>query len=551
MFSSWLGANMANYYWKDGADDDFLNSDAWLPSGVPQEYDYAYVAVAGTYTVTVSPGESAFVGGLTISNADATLAINGGGLYMDDGLITMGSVVLDNGPYHGAALGARAMEIAGSLSVDAYDGSGGAGVGALFEITLGGALVVGNADLSADTTVSGGGVTGASGIFVTGSMQAGGPQATVYYGGSLSSVDDAVVLTGNAVLYGLDLARIGPTGVILLNGAATISGSAGLNQGTVTVENGASFGSIAGNTGLISVDNGGVCGFDGANDGVISVVNDASDAIVDSTLQLNLTNNGEFYVNNDSPEYLGLNFYALNNQGSFLLDNTAANTAAETYATIGSLQNSGVFQIGGGYAKDTVRVTGAATADHDVMQIGANASLAASLVMTGTADLDVTGGAVSGAVVAEGSTVALVQSGTFDAVSTTLLDGGTEIVSSGLVQGPSIAVGNLLLGQGATLSSPVSFTPSGGSIALFRSSLSSLQVDGLSPLAQVDVFDVPYALGAPAPILVNDAQQHNVLQFSDAQYNLVDLQLDPTANYAGVKFIVQPYLNGVAISEAG
>ncbi len=557
---------MTNYYWKDGADDDFLNSDAWLPSGVPQEFDSAYVAIAGTYTVTVSAGESAEVGDLTISNADATLAINGGELYVDDGLNTAGSIVLDNGPYQGASLLAYGLTCAGSLDVDAYDGSGGARIYVVESVTLGGPLVVGNADLSADTqVVDAGYFFGDCDISVTGAMQPGGAEASVSFQYSTLPpvLDDTISVTGDAELQGVNIASIGPTGVISVDGAeAEILGAItpDLNQGSILADNGAKL-ALSGNldnTGLISADNGGMISFGSVvNSGTISLLDDSEDVGSDGGLLFfgDLTNNGGIYVNNDGADASVGDvefdvFGAFDNQGSFILDANVTNPAAATYARFGSLQNSGLFEIGGGLAHDSVLVSGTATADHDVMQIGANASLTASLVMTGTADLDVAGGAVSGAVVAEDSSVALVQAGTFSDVSTTLISGGTEIISSGVVEGPSIAAGNLYLGQGATLSSPVSFTPSGGSIALFRSSLSSLQVDGLSPLAQVDVFDVPYALGAPAPILVNDAQQHNVLQFSDAQYNLVDLQLDPTANYAGVKFIVQPYLNGVAISES-
>ena len=560
---------MANFYWKEALDDDFMNSGAWLPAGVPMQFDSAYIAVAGTYTVSVGAGEAASVANLTVSDAGATLAVNAGGqLYVDDDLQTAGSIVLDNGLYRGASLLAHNLTCAGSLTVDAFDGSGGGYVYVDDQITLGGGLVVGNADLSANTVVSGGGVEGGGslygvdGISVTGSAEAGGPQAMVsfyirgfYDGITLSSDDDIVSVRGNAEIGGLSLSSIGLRGQVLVDGVgATILGGINptLNRGVIKVGDGAqlTMGDFE-NAGLISVTNGANLLLGSVvNSGTIFMENDSNVLSPDSRLSLiNLTNSGQIDIGNNAGNLEFDVVSAFDNQGSFTLDDQSGDSGASTLVTFGSFQNSGRFQIGGGATVDTVRVNGDASANHNVMQVNANATLNASLVMSGTTILDVAGGAVAGAVVAQDSAAALVQAGTFNNVSTSLISGGEEIVSSGAVEGPSIAGGNLYLGEGVTLTSPVSFTPSGGSVSLFRSSLASLQVDGLSPQAQVDVFGVPYALGSPPPTLENNAHQHNVLQFTDAHGGLVDLQLDPAANYAGVKFIVQPFLDGVAISS--
>ncbi len=548
---------MTDFNWNSGVDDDFLTATAWNPQGVPQRLDAAFINVAGTYTVTVSAGEAAWVNSLSIGDANATLALNGGELTVDDELSSMGAITLDNGAsFSGAFLTASSIQISGSMTIDAFDGSGGAYLGDFGALASSGPIVVGNADLSASTNMIVNMLSNQCDISVTGSTQSGAAaKATVLFHAytGAAKLDDMISVTGNAELNGVKITSIGVTGALSLSGsAASFDGTSSasnplaltLNQGTITVDEGAQLNIAAGfaNSGLISE----ISDADAASGGALNFQGDA-------------TNSGRIVVNNDAVapgnnpilDVVG-NFF---NGGLVNIDASVVNSAASTTITFNALQDTGLFSIGGGAGTTTVDVTGAATVSQHgalVVFVGSTFS-AASLEATNQGTVNVEGGVISAPITVDNGSLLLVnQQGGVDFSSAVTLDsGGREIVDSGsTIAGPTISGGELDLDDGVTLLSPVMFDAAGGKLGIFGATPpTSLQVDGFNLQTQIDLFNV---VTNSQPVLLNNSTQHNVLQITATDNSLFDIQLDPSADYSHVRFVAQTDAggSGTLITEA-
>jgi hypothetical protein len=542
---------MTDYYWNSGVDDDFLTPTAWNPQGVPQKQDAAFVNVAGTYNVTVNASEVAWVNGLSIDDANATLALNGGQLTVDDTLTSAGAITMDNGAtYSGAYLTAAAIQNTGSMNIDTFDGSGGAYLGDFGDLSSSGPIVVGNADLSASTNVVVNTLNSQSDISVTGATQSGAAaKATVWFHAynAAAKLDDALSVSGNAALDGVAITSIGATGSLSLSGsAASFDGATSashplaltLNQGAINLDEGAQLNIAA--------------GF--ANSGLITVA--SADSGSELTIGGDATNSGRIIVNSNAagsnPNLdIGGN---LINSGLLNIGASVVNSAASTAMTINTLQDTGLFSIGGGAGTTSVEVAGTATvSQHGAIIVFTGSTFSASsLDATNQGTINVEGGVVSAPITVDNGSLLLVnqQNGVDFAAAATLDDGGREIVDGGsTVAGATISGGELDLDDDVTMLSAVTFDAAGGKLGLYGATpQTNLQVDGVNLLSKIDLYNV---VTASQPILLNNSTQHNVLQITETNSALFDIQLDPNADYSRVQFTAQtdPGGSGTLISE--
>ena len=103
-------ADNTNYDWTAAANGNWNDSSKWTPTGIPDSLsDNATIAVAGTYTVTLSDNRS--INNLTLNNANATLsqsqaktltvggtiALTAGNYIINDGTISGGSITSAGG----------------------------------------------------------------------------------------------------------------------------------------------------------------------------------------------------------------------------------------------------------------------------------------------------------------------------------------------------------------------------------------------------------------------------------------------------------------------
>jgi hypothetical protein len=117
-----------DFVWNTASNGNWNVGGNWNPTGPPTGTDNATIAVAGTYTVTLS--DNLAITNLTLNNATATLNQTGGtltvngmitltaGLYsLGNGVISGGSIVSGGGTLQGTTLGSRLNNVTVGIGV--------------------------------------------------------------------------------------------------------------------------------------------------------------------------------------------------------------------------------------------------------------------------------------------------------------------------------------------------------------------------------------------------------------------------------------------------
>lgn len=227
---------MTEYSWKSGIDGDWSQAADWTPGTVPNAATAdATISAAGSFTVTISAGESFSADSVTLASADATLDVDG---YL--GLAgTADQLVLAAGELEIGSGGTIAGGTIDAIGADVSLPSGGALFGAVVDLagdTWIGDLDIGNSNTNyLEVDVQGGlAVENASG----------GP-GTINITGRYNGLD----VTDNETLdnLGINLGGAGANydnldagSTLVLGNSVTVNGIYGNNQlsGNVLVNDG-------------------------------------------------------------------------------------------------------------------------------------------------------------------------------------------------------------------------------------------------------------------------------------------------------------------------
>ena len=181
----------SRFAWRAATSGDFDNPARWSPAAVPGNADIAVLGKSGAYTVTSS--NDRFLSRLTISNAEAVLAI-AAGTFSTEQLINAGSVNVGDGTADAAIALEGSAENSGTITL-----AGESGAAATLDVGAFG------------LTLSGGGTValgGASGGVVTG------------FGGLLRNLDNTISGSG----------QLGDASIQLVNSAKGVIAAQGLLQ---------------------------------------------------------------------------------------------------------------------------------------------------------------------------------------------------------------------------------------------------------------------------------------------------------------------------------
>ena len=223
--------------------------------------------------------------------------------------------------------------------------------------------------------------------------------------------------------------------------------------------------------------------------------------------------------------YIGVGNGSLTIMGT--LDNTGSSfyegTTVEGHISLGGLVTSDYFALGAGAAAS---IAGSASASgySASVSLDQGASLSATaLTLADGATLDVTAATIAAPVT--------IGSGSSEAV-----EKGVSSQAGTLLQG-----GRLEIQDGASLgSAPIVFGGYQGVLQIDSTTvMPSNEIDGFSHYGKIALWNVNYDASAPAPVLVNSATEHNVLEVTE-NGTVYRLQLDPNHDYGGVPFEVVP-----------
>jgi hypothetical protein len=238
--------------WKTGASGNFTSGAKWSLGSAPTSSQEASIAVAGTYTVSVTNGTSAMVAALSISDKTATLLVMSGGTFSavsgtgvdanlgtiavnSGGTLDIGGAVNNSGTIE--ALGNNASALLNSTTVD--NASNGvilaSGAGAQVDLdnaTISGGTLKTSASGAAIETVSVSadniaGVTIAGGAVVETTAGA----TLTLSGGTIGSGAMVEVLSGGTVIVSGTVAN---SGMLFASGANGILDIAGVVNGGIT-----------------------------------------------------------------------------------------------------------------------------------------------------------------------------------------------------------------------------------------------------------------------------------------------------------------------------
>src|ERR1700722_3667858 len=140
---------MAGFFWIAG-DGTWSTAANWTANAVPGSSDDAFISAPGGYTVSITSPIS--VGSVTISDAQAVLAINDPGVTQS---VTGG------------------FSNAGTVAVDNAGGNGGSNLSIGGTLTNSNFLVIGNSGLSASTTVTANALSNIGRIDINGNVTPG------------------------------------------------------------------------------------------------------------------------------------------------------------------------------------------------------------------------------------------------------------------------------------------------------------------------------------------------------------------------------------------
>ncbi len=387
--------------WKNPVDGNWTTASDWDTGVVPGGRIQANLDGSTSYVVSITSAIT--IGSVFLNDAQATLAID-----------ASGQTVKAKGD----------LEITGTLTIDAADGSGGTTLINKATMGIDGTLQIGNQHLAAPTLVNVGILLAPGTVELMGGTAFNGPLAklNVYNDSAPITLSGHISLSGNALLEFVDgqVHTIGTGAFLSLDGTQSriaIQGAAGGNSaltnltdvlGTLDLANGAS---IVMNT---------VSNF--SNDGVLNVDSSA-------------TQGGSHQVVGET----------LINTGSLSLGNTALGSSDSIQAIGLDNTHTGTIELHGASAlsEAILRIAGPA-ANRGTIDIGAYAQLAKVTSFTqfsgetiangtlSTKTIDLTGGTLDG---------------TGDVTGKTTIDGG--VIAGGSVAGN--AVGTLTLHSSLTI----------------------------------------------------------------------------------------------------
>jgi hypothetical protein len=237
------------FTWTTAISGDWGTGADWTPAGPPDAATAnAVIDAIGSYTVTISSGESFVANALTLAAAGATLSAAGTltlNVIINDGLIDIvgGTVDSSQGTLNNAgviSIGSNGTRD-GELMLNAIATNGGS-----ISIAAGGTLdLLGARTLSGDTVAGLGSVTSTGGLLlVSGLLDLGGGTLDVAATGPLSEFEVAGQLANGTVDAN--------AGAILLENGAILNGVTW--QGTLTIFASESVAGVAGGNGINVVD---------------------------------------------------------------------------------------------------------------------------------------------------------------------------------------------------------------------------------------------------------------------------------------------------------
>jgi hypothetical protein len=238
--------------WKTGAGGNFSSAAKWTLGSTPTSSQEASLAVAGTYTVSVTSGASATVAALSIADKTATLLVMSGGTFSatsgtgvdanlgtiavnSGGTLDIGGTVNNSGTIE--ALGGNASALLNSTTVD--DVSSGvilaSGAGAQVDLdnaTISGGTLKTSASGAAIETVSGG-VNSIAGVAIAGGavVEATSGSTLTLSGGTIGSGALVEVLSSGTVVVSGTVAN---SGTLFASGAGSLLDIAGVVNGGIT-----------------------------------------------------------------------------------------------------------------------------------------------------------------------------------------------------------------------------------------------------------------------------------------------------------------------------
>lgn len=378
----------------NGVNGDWSDSADWT-GGVPNSSSAnAVISAAGSYEVTISSGEAFTVASVSMTDASATLALEGAAALTVTGAFANGGAV---------DLDASGVDGGGSLTIDGT-------------LTNDGRVRVGNKDLSAATTLTLGGLinnkghsfslTGSSSLAATLAFSSGGAGFTSN-GGFFTLSDVAPVTLNNAFtnsgsfeLEGASALTVtGPFansgtldldtnsddgGGLTIGGALTNTGDVFVGDGgsgaaptltiggTLTNSGGVDAG-VEGGGGAPTVTLGGLINDSGAFFDVSGSASDSATLVFTGGGPGFTANGGDVMLFDVAPVTLNNGF---TNSGSFTLEGTSALTVTGAFANSGTLDVVSDYEDGGG----SLAIDGALT-NSGTVTIG-NLALSAATTVT-------------------------------------------------------------------------------------------------------------------------------------------------------------------------
>jgi hypothetical protein len=450
----------------------------------------ASLRLEGPHVFVADSGNTAANGGLS------ALASNAGTLTLLDSTLSLAGD-LDN---------------TGTLNFDADDGSGGSSVSIAGTLTDSGKVVIGNGNLSADTTVTVSGLDALGTLALTGSAAA---RATLdVTDAAPSTLTTKITLTRNALLeFGSSsFNSIAAGGSLALDGAAAIVADSGnLNSSGAL----SGLASVAGMLGLLD---GATVGITGSLSNTGSLQIDAAgNSIGASSLSVSgtLDNSASVIVGNGNLSAESkLTVGALDNEGDATITVSAGTNGATAALTVqGNLLNAGNFQVqpGGFIAAGTLDnegflgLSGNATAPTNFGVIG-NATNAGAITIGAFAQLGIAGSftdsgniALAGTLdVAHGLTVTatgsiLLQGGSIIDPPAVTIDAGASVVGNGSITGPiendgtiSASGGLLVVGGPITGAGQLTIGNTGASLEIGGATSESVSFGGFVGTMKLD-----------------------------------------------------------------
>ncbi len=254
---------MASYAWASPVSGDWSTMGDWT-GGVPDSATASVsIAVAGTYTVAVTPSDSFSAGSLTLAAQGATLSIAGtldlastlnlsaGTLYLS-GDISGGTIIVGAGSIAFAQgtltnvtvqgvfslssnpLGRQTVYISSGLTVT---GAGGVGSGAIQDTSrLGGGIYFNNTQTFNNATVDIGSSGGSAGLYENNTTST---NQVLTFGRNLT-IDQVGLYgqMGTAANGGGTIVNLGTINLSAAGGRMTITGAGFVNEGVIAVSSG-------------------------------------------------------------------------------------------------------------------------------------------------------------------------------------------------------------------------------------------------------------------------------------------------------------------------